>query len=169
MLFLFMAQTGGAYYIKCDGKNREGKDWSGYLKINSQNMLVTTDKKEDASEFEIEMMNEWDKRSFSIKSNKRYLRLPVADERGLVMDGRGDIAMFSLEHDHRNIECSVENFKKGEERFYLVIPSNSYFSSDLYMNLMQGAEGTDKIAALQKGKHSGHDHNYLTYFNLVRC
>ena len=151
---------GGAYYIKCEGKDHEGKDCNSYLKINSQNKLIATDKREDASEFEIV---EDSKGCFSIKSGTKYLRLPGVQGQPLIMGGEA-AAIFSLGHDFYNY-CTVEKFKECEERFHIVHPNDFFLLKDRYMSLVSLSEGTgDKIATLQH--FPSDDRNVFVYFKL---
>ena len=57
--------------------------------------------------------------------------------------GGGDVAIFALRHDHRNVDCTIEKFKECEERFYIVLPGRSLFSKDLYMSLVTQSEATE--------------------------
>ena len=102
------------------GRNHEGRNHNVYLQVNGNNELVAVERQEDASDFEIIQGKNED--IFAIKFGLQYL--PKDQETKL--DGplrmrNGQTSFFTLKNDNPNVRCSVSEFKRGNEQFYLKI------------------------------------------------
>lgn len=119
-LNLFITTGGVYYFIKCMGMNSRRRSHNVYLQVNSINELVAVEKQEDASDFEIVQGSK--ENTFAIKYGSQYL--PKSQKKkldGPLMMQNGETSYFTLKNDNPNVSCTVEEFKRGAEQFYLKI------------------------------------------------